>query len=106
VNKLNSRDGRRLVPGDRFNLKNRAGCILESQTVQGFGKGGVVTDCVNLKKNAVACNCTYAGCPRHGICCECVAYHKDAGELPACYFDKADERTYDRSFENYMKRKV
>jgi hypothetical protein len=35
--------------------------------------------------------------PHHGKCCECVAYHCGRNELPACYFSKEAERTYDRS---------
>ena len=62
-----------------------------------------MAECNNLKKNTANCNCTYAGCPRHGICCECIAYHRRSGELPACYFDAKKERTYDRSFENYLR---
>ncbi|MCK5218595.1 hypothetical protein KAR10_03685 [bacterium] len=53
------------------------------------------------EKNMKACNCTYP-CSRRGICCECVAYHRRLGELPACYFDEATERTYDRSVEAYL----
>ncbi len=66
-----------------------------------------MVNCVNIKKNIVNCNCTYAGCPRHGICCECLAYHRRSDELPACYFDEKYERAYDRSLEAYiaMKRK-
>jgi hypothetical protein len=64
-----------------------------------------MTQCVNIKKNNAICNCTYRGCPRHGICCECLAYHRASGQLPACYFDAEAERTYDRSIENYMKRR-
>lgn len=52
--------------------------------------------------NAASCNCTYP-CGRRGLCCECLAYHRAAGELPACYFSKAAERTYDRSIENYIR---
>ena len=62
-----------------------------------------MSTCVNTKRNSATCNCTYPGCPRHGTCCECLAYHRKMGELPACYFDKAAEKTYDRSFENYMR---
>jgi hypothetical protein len=61
----------------------------------------VLMDCkkqVNLKR----CNCSYP-CSRKGLCCECVAYHREAGELPACYFDVKNERTYDRSVEAYLK---
>ena len=53
-------------------------------------------------KNTAVCNCTYA-CTRKGLCCECVAYHRRAGELPACYFDSRTEKTYDRSFEAYQR---
>lgn len=60
-----------------------------------------MAECVNFKKNLAKCNCTYSGCSRHGICCECISYHKGKGELPACYFDKDLERTYDRSIKNY-----
>ncbi|MCG8430922.1 MAG: DUF6485 family protein [Candidatus Omnitrophica bacterium] len=62
-----------------------------------------MADCRNLKRNKEMCNCTYAGCPRHGVCCECLAYHRRSGELPACYFDESAERTYDRSFGNYLR---
>ncbi|MGA2614547.1 MAG: DUF6485 family protein [Spirochaetia bacterium] len=55
-----------------------------------------------IDSNKASCNCTYA-CSRKGICCECVTYHRSAGELPACYFSKAAERTYDRSIENFMR---
>lgn len=61
-------------------------------------------DCSNKKTNIANCNCTYSGCLRYGICCECIAYHRSSGELPACYFDKAAEKTYDRSIENYIRR--
>ncbi len=54
------------------------------------------------ERNIKACNCTYP-CSRRGICCECVAYHRRLGELPACYFDEATERTYDRSVEAYLR---
>ena len=52
----------------------------------------------NLKN----CSCTYEPCPRKGLCCDCVAYHRAAGELPGCLFDKAAERTYDRSIKNFI----
>jgi len=52
--------------------------------------------------NKASCTCTY-DCPRKGVCCECIAYHRGAGELPACYFSTAAERGYDRSVENYLR---
>ncbi|NLI55120.1 MAG: hypothetical protein GX417_12500 [Clostridiales bacterium] len=51
-----------------------------------------MSDCVNAK----SCPCTYS-CPRHGKCCECVAYHRAYGEFPGCFFSKEGEKTYDRS---------
>ena len=54
------------------------------------------------ESNRAACNCTYP-CERKGACCECIAYHRAAGELPACYFSREAERTYDRSVEAYLR---
>ncbi|MGD0712028.1 MAG: DUF6485 family protein [Bacteroidales bacterium] len=51
-------------------------------------------------KNKKDCNCTYL-CSRKGVCCECIEYHRQSGELPACYFNKEYEKTYDRSLSNY-----
>ncbi len=48
------------------------------------------------------CPCTYP-CRRRGKCCECIAYHRSRGELPACYFTPEQERTYDRSIEYYVR---
>ena len=59
-------------------------------------------DCVNQKKNLSACNCSYPGCSRHGICCECIAYHRGMNELPAYYFTAAEERTYNRSISYFV----
>jgi hypothetical protein len=36
------------------------------------------------EENLKACPCDYPGCPRKGLCCECAAYHKGQGGLPAC----------------------
>ena len=55
------------------------------------------------KQNIDRCNCTYAGCPRHGICCDCIAYHRRSNELPACYFSKDEEKSYDRSIAYFVK---
>jgi hypothetical protein len=49
------------------------------------------------------CTCTYDPCPRKGLCCECVAYHLRSRQLPGCFFPKAAEKTYDRSFEHFAK---
>ncbi len=58
--------------------------------------------CKNYQSNLAKCNCTYEPCPRKGICCECIAYHKQMGELPACFFPDDVERTYDRSIRRFM----
>lgn len=55
-----------------------------------------------VDKNKTKCNCTYEPCPRKGICCECVSYHRDSGERPACFFSPEAERTYDRSIERFV----
>jgi len=52
--------------------------------------------------DAIKCNCTYS-CSRHGKCCECLAYHKRAGEFPACFFSKEAEASYDRSLSRLIK---
>lgn len=51
--------------------------------------------------NMESCNCTYP-CDKKGMCCECIAYHRSRGELPACYFDEEAEKTYDRSIEYFV----
>lgn len=60
------------------------------------------TNCVNKEKNMKMCTCTYS-CGKHGVCCECVAYHRDIGQIPGCFFPKDAERTYDRSVEFFVK---
>ena len=62
-----------------------------------------MADCANKAKNMKHCNCSYTACDKTGVCCECVAYHRSRGELPACYFSDQAERTYDRSIENFVR---
>jgi hypothetical protein len=61
-----------------------------------------MADCTNKKANLSRCNCTYEPCSRKGTCCECIAYHKGSGELPACCFSKEAECTYDRSISFFI----
>ena len=56
-----------------------------------------------LDRNLKSCTCTYEPCPRKGICCECISYHRASGELPGCFFPKDVERTYDRSAERFVR---
>lgn len=55
-----------------------------------------------IEDNKAKCNCTYEPCSRKGICCECLRYHRNAGQLPACYFPADVERTYDRSIDRFI----
>jgi len=52
------------------------------------------------EENIKDCPCTY-DCDKKGMCCECIKYHLARKELPACYFSKQAEKTYDRSFEKF-----
>lgn len=60
---------------------------------------------MECKQDENFCNFTYPGCSRHGKCCECLDYHRNNNELPACYFSSESEKTYDRSFKNFFKDK-
>ncbi len=53
--------------------------------------------------NSASCTCTYPGCPRHGICCDCLRYHKAMRQLPGCFFPPGVERTWERSYEAFAK---
>ncbi len=53
------------------------------------------------EENKERCNCTYPGCNKKGICCECIKYHLAIKQLPACCFPNDVEKTYDRSFEKF-----
>ncbi len=59
----------------------------------------MTTNCPNKEENLKHCNCTYS-CAKKGLCCECVAYHRGKGQIPACFFSKEGEATYDRSIAN------
>ena len=53
--------------------------------------------------NKENCPCTYPGCPRKGVCCECLRYHLENKELPGCCFPINIEKQYDRSFTCFAK---
>ena len=55
----------------------------------------------NKEKNLDNCNCTYPGCNRKGICCDCISYHLRMRQLPACVFPDDVENSYDRSYEKF-----
>ena len=56
----------------------------------------------NQAKNEANCTCTYDPCPRKGLCCECIAYHRRNGEMPGGLFPPEVERTYDRSIARFV----
>lgn len=53
-------------------------------------------------ENLEKCPCTYPGCPRKGVCCDCLKHHLPKKQLPACCFSEEGESTYDRSFEKFV----
>lgn len=55
-----------------------------------------------LEENKSRCPCTYEPCSRKGKCCECLRYHREMDELPACLFPPEVERTYDRSLRKFI----
>ncbi|MDD5005454.1 MAG: DUF6485 family protein [Candidatus Omnitrophica bacterium] len=59
--------------------------------------------CPNKEINLKNCNCTYITCSRKGVCCECITYHRENNQLPACYFSPSAEKTYDRSVDNFIR---
>jgi hypothetical protein len=63
---------------------------------------------MNCKKeeNLKNCKCTYPGCPRKGVCCECIEYHRKKEELPGCYFSPEIEKGYDRSIKKFLEQKI
>ena len=59
----------------------------------------------NKEENLKSCTCTYPGCSRKGVCCDCLKYHLKSNELPACCFSEEGEKTYDRSIDSFIKEK-
>lgn len=59
-------------------------------------------DCSNKKRNTEFCTCSYPGCTRKGLCCECVQYHLSINEIPGCFFPPKAEATYDRSKKYFL----
>ena len=53
--------------------------------------------------NKEKCACTFLTCPRRGDCYACVEHHANRKEIPACFFSKEGEKTYDRSIANFFK---
>jgi len=60
-----------------------------------------MAECPNLEINLKECVCTY-DCGLKGKCCKCLSSHRDHDELPACYFPKEVEKTFDRSIKKFI----
>jgi len=58
-------------------------------------------ECKSKENQACYCNCTYP-CSKKGTCCTCLHYHRNRGELPACYFPDSVEQEYDRSIQRFI----
>ncbi len=54
------------------------------------------------ERNLKECTCTYEGCARKGMCCECVRYHRAKGAIPGCFFPKDAEKSFDRSIKKFI----
>jgi len=52
----------------------------------------------NNKQN---CPCLHTECSRYGVCCECLRYHFNMKQLPACCFPDEIAKTDERSFEKF-----
>jgi hypothetical protein len=59
-------------------------------------------ECQKEQNKKQYCNCTYS-CGKKGACCDCLHYHRQMGQLPACYFPEDVEKTYDRSIDRFIK---
>ena len=59
-------------------------------------------DCTQ-EQNLKLCNCSYEPCPRKGNCCQCLQYHQNSRQLPACFFPDDAEKTFDRSYEHFVR---
>lgn len=53
------------------------------------------TPCANFALNQEHCPCASADCTRHGICCECAAYHVGRDSKSACMRPTAPAAAHD-----------
>ncbi|MGD8255586.1 MAG: DUF6485 family protein [Syntrophobacterales bacterium] len=54
-------------------------------------------------QNFSRCNCTYEPCDKKGMCCHCLDCHLTMRQLPGCCFPAEVEKTWDRSFETFVR---
>ncbi len=65
-------------------------------------EGGRIMEC-KREENLLECTCSATKCGNRGICCECVRHHREAGQIPGCFFPKWAELKHDRSIEYFIK---
>ncbi len=54
------------------------------------------------EENLLECSCSATKCGNRGICCECVRHHREAGQIPGCFFPKSAELKHDRSIKYFI----
>jgi hypothetical protein len=52
-----------------------------------------MAECTKAERNRRKCTCSNTGCERHGICCECIAAHRESGSLPSCVREIAKKQS-------------
>jgi hypothetical protein len=57
-----------------FDFSGKSGTYIRRRTM----------NCPNQEKNKQQCTCPSTSCKRHGVCCECIAYHRKNGGKPGC----------------------
>ena len=60
-----------------------------------------MAECPNIQENLANCTCSFA-CGNRGRCCDCIRNHREAGQLPGCYFPEEVEKTGDRSIARFI----
>ena len=83
-------------------LKRGAPPLLDT-LINDSSRGEVLSMECQMDANKVKCTCTYEPCSRKGKCCDCISYHLEFDELPACVFPPQVEKTYDRSIARFVK---
>lgn len=65
-----------------------------------------IDQCPRVAINSKYCTCTHSSCSKHALCCECLHYHRQRNELPACYFTPEEEKTFNRGIEFFIQRRT
>lgn len=68
--------------------------------VDGY-QGESIMEC-QREENLLECTCSTTKCKNRGLCCECVKHHREAGQIPGCFFPKSAEMKHDRSIKYFL----